>query len=163
STFGLALTLVSASRLARLGGAARWAGWSAALLAAATPVFGGLPFEVRPDMLGVGLQTTGVLILLAALVEDRPRHAALLPPFAWFALAVCVKQQFLVTPAMGTVLILAAWANGRVNARAIARVLLASAAIVLVCYGLEEWATGGRMSRSVFVAASSVARVHPAD
>jgi len=163
SSLGLVATLVAAFRLARLGGAARWAGWWAALLLAATPVFGGLPFEVRPDMLGVGLQTTGVLLLLAALLEDRPRERGLQSAFACFGLAACIKQHFLVAPAIGTVLLLAAWGHGRLGSKAIARVLLSSLAIVVLCYGLEEWGTGGRMSRSVLVAAGSVGRIHPAD
>jgi len=163
SSLGLVATLVAAFHLARLGGASRWAGWWAALLVAATPVFGGLPFEVRPDMLGVGLQTTGVLLLLAALREDRPRERGLQAAFLCFGLALCVKQHFLVAPAISTVLLMAAWANGRIRSKAIARVLLSALAIVVLCYGVEEWGTAGRMSRSVFVAARSVGRFHPAD
>ena len=36
-------------------------------------------------------------------------------------------------------------------------------AIVVLYYGMEEWITAGRMSRSVLVAAGSVGKVHPAD
>jgi len=163
SSLGLVATLVAAFQLARLGGASRWAPWWAALLVAATPVFGGLPFEVRPDMLGIGLQTTGVLLLLAALRDERPRERGLQAAFACFGLAVCIKQHFLVAPAISTLLLTAARANGRIRSKAIARVLLTALAIVVLCYGVEEWGTAGRMSRSVFVAALRVGRFHPAD
>jgi hypothetical protein len=163
SLLGLVVTLATAFALARLGGAARRAGWWAALLLAATPVLGGLPFEVRPDMLAVGLQTTGALLLLTALLEDMPREMGVLSASVCFGLALCIKQLYLVTPALGTVLLLAAWRAGRLNTKTVARGLLSSLAIVVFCYGLEEWGTHGRMSRSVFVAAASVGRVHPAD
>jgi len=130
---------------------------------AATPVFSGLPFEVRPDMLGVGLQTFGVLLLLAALLRERPGESGLHTAFACFGLAACIKQQFVVAPAIGTVLLMAAWAHGRIGLKAIARPILTALAIVGLCYGLDEWGTGRRMSRSVFVAAGSVGRIHPAD
>ena len=156
------MTLAAAFRLARLGGAPRRAGWWAHSWWRPRRFTAACPFEVRPDMLGVGLQTTGVLLLLSALRTDGP--AERLPGgLRRFGLAACIKQHFVVAPAISTVLLLAAWRDGRLGSKAIARVLLSTLAIVVLCYGLEEWATGGRMSRSVFAAAGNVVRIHPAD
>jgi hypothetical protein len=163
SVIGLVATLAAAFQLARLPGAAPAAGWCAALLAAATPVFGGLPFEVRPDLLGVGLQTTGVLLVLVALAEHEPDERRLMAAFGCFAASACIKQQFVVAPAISAALLLAAWMHCRIGLKEIARPIFAALAIVLVYYGLEEWGTGGRMSLSVFAAAASAARIHPAD
>jgi hypothetical protein len=162
STLGFLVALVAVYHLARLGAAPRLAGWWAVLLAAATPVYGGLPFEVRPDLLGIGLQTTGVWIVLAALADDRPR-LKLCGAFACFGLALCVKQHFLAAPAVSTVLLLSAAARGRVPFRAVVVAVFLAVAIVALDYAVEEWATGGRMSQSVFVAAASISRIHPAD
>jgi hypothetical protein len=163
SSLGFVATLVAAFHLARLGGAPAKAGWWAALLVAATPVFGGLPVAVRPDMLGVALQTIGVLTLLAALRKGNPPEIRLTASFVCFGLAVCIKQQFVVAPAISTTLLLVAWMHGQINWRQLARPPLVALIIVLIDYGLEEWATSGRMSHSVFVAAAGVARIHPAD
>jgi hypothetical protein len=162
STLGFVTALAAAVHLARLNGAARQAGCWAALLASATPVYGGLPFEVRPDMLGIGLQTTGVLLVLATLALECPK-AALFWAFACFGLAMCIKQQFVVAPAVSTALLLLAAARGRLGFAPVALSLFIALAIVVLCYGFEEWATGGRMSQSVFVAAASVGRIHPAN
>jgi hypothetical protein len=163
SALGLVATLVAAFGAARLGGIRTRAAWWAALLVAATPTFGGLPFEVRPDMLAVGLQTSGALLVLAGLAQPSTAGIRLEAAFACFGLAICMKQHFVVTPAISTALLLAAGAHGRIGWKQIARPLLVAFAIILVCYGCEEWATSGRMSQSVFIAAASVGRVHPAD
>jgi hypothetical protein len=162
STCGFLAALVAVYRLARLRAGPRLAGWWAVLLAAATPIYGGLPFEVRPDMLGIALQTTGLWIVLATLEEGRPTRA-LGWAFACFGLALCIKQHFVAVPAFSTALLLMAAARGRLPFRAIVLPVLLALAIVGLCYGLEEWATGGRMSQSVFVAAANVSRIHPAD
>ena len=162
STLGFAAALVAVYHLARLSGAPWPAGWWAVLLAAATPVYGGLPFEVRPDMLGAGLQSTGVLLVLKALHSERPRPM-LVWAFACLGLAVCIKQHFIVTPAFSAVLLLYARLRGRLSVGAIVLPLLVVTAIVVVYYAVEECATSGRMSRSVFIAAASASRIHPAD
>jgi hypothetical protein len=161
SSLGFLITLVAAYRLARLRGLPRSAGRWAALLAAATPVYGGLPFEVRPDMLGIGLQTTGILLVLGALVSEPIGESKLVAAFAGFALAACIKQQFVMAPLVSVLLLLGAWARGRLGLMPIARCVVVTLAIVLLYYGAEQWLTGGRMSRSVFLAAGSVRRVHP--
>ena len=66
SSLGFLGTLVAVYRLAVVDGLPLRAGWWAVLLVAATPVYGGLQFEVRPDMLGIALQTTGIVLVSRA-------------------------------------------------------------------------------------------------
>ncbi len=139
------------------------AGWWTVLLIAATPVLGSQPYSVRPDMMGIALQTTGLLLILTALRSKRRRGVMLLAAFAAFALAVCVKQHFVVVPAISTVLLLVAWRRDRSAYRLIGRGLLVALAIVILVYGTEELLTQGRMSRAIFVAAANVGRIHPSD
>ena len=161
SLAGWAATLAGAFLLARFQGAPRFSGWWAVLLAAATPVYGGVLVEVRPDMLGVGLQTWGVVLLLGALQAERPGEGAIVFAFVCFGLAGCVKQHLVVAPAVSTFLLVAARAGGRVRSRTIVGALLFDLVILCSYYGLEEWVTEGRMSRSVFVAARECAVIHP--
>ena len=87
----------------------------------------------------------------------------LVAAFVAFALASCIKQQFVVAPLVSLFLLLMAWARKRIALTPIARSIVIALAVVLVYYGLEEWITGGRMSRSVLFAAGNVGRVHAAD
>jgi hypothetical protein len=162
SGIGLLITLCAVYHLARLGGERRITGWWAVCLAAATPVHGGLAFAVRPDMLGVGLQTTAVLLVLKSLTAERPQESLLAVAFACFGLAIGIKQLFVVAPATSAALLIAAAARGRLSYAALARAIARAAAIIAVIYGLEEWGTGGRMSQAVITAALHVGRVHPA-
>ena len=66
SALGLLATLAAAYSLSRMEGMSRRAGWWSMLLIAASPVLAGQPFAVRPDMVGVALQTAGVLLVLSA-------------------------------------------------------------------------------------------------
>ena len=161
---GFVVTLVAAYRLARLGGIAREQGWWAALLVAATPVCSGVPFEVRPDMLGVGLQTTGILLVLSALrpspVGDGQVDGGLrlLRPGGVHQAALCggpAREPVVAVAGLGA----------RPDWPRVDRAICMSIAlaIVVVYYGTEEWSTAGRMSRSIVVAAASVGKVHPAD
>jgi hypothetical protein len=161
SLLGFLATLAMAWRLAQLDGAPARTGVWAALLIAGVPVVGSMPYAVRPDLLGIGLQTAGVLFVLAALGEDQRRGARLLAAFAAFALAFCTKQQFVVAAAISVGLLLSAWRRGRVPFKLIERGLLVALAIVVVVYGTEELMTGGRMSRAVFLAAGSAGGIHP--
>ncbi len=112
-------------------------------------------------MLGVALQTTGVLLVLSVLRSDRARKPSLVAAFTLFGLAVCVKQHMVAGALVSTCLLLAAWRRGEVALRSIERGLLTAVAIVLVVYGTEELASGGRMSQALVVAAANAARVHP--
>ena len=163
SIVGLGWTLAALYRVARLDGTTQSAGWWAALLVAASPVVDAMPFAVRPDMLGVALQTTGVLLVLSALRSERPSGWMLPVAFAAFALALCIKQHFFVGPVISTGLLLAAWRRGRLAFKFIERGLLTGVAIVLVVHGAEEMASSGKMSQAVFRAAGHAARIHPAD
>ena len=126
-----------------VGGDARWgicsahiwstpriAGWWAVLLAAATPVYGGLPFEVRPDIVGIAFQTWGVILAFKALLVEWPpetrrmqcrasdwRLAEARRPadrrmivlaFVCFALAGCVKQHFVMASGVAFFLLMGA-------------------------------------------------------
>jgi hypothetical protein len=163
SGLGLVWTLVFAYRLARLERLPRVVGWWAALLIAASPVIGVMPYTVRPDMLGVALQTTGVFLVLSVLCSERPTGISLAAAFAAFGLAVCVKQHYVPAAAISTFFLFSAWLRGRLPFNLIARGLLTGLTIPLVVYGTEELATEGRMSRAVFQAAASVSAVHPGD
>jgi 4-amino-4-deoxy-L-arabinose transferase-like glycosyltransferase len=163
SMLGLAVTLTAAYRLARLDGSRARAGWSAVFLITSASVVGVIPFAVRPDMLGIALQTTGVLLVLSVLGSERSRGTALPAAFALFGLAICIKQHFLVGPLASTYLLLAAWRRGQVALRAIVSGLVTAVAVVLVIYGTEELVTGGHMSQAVFLAAANSVRFHAAD
>ncbi len=160
---GLALTAVAAYHLARLGAASAWAGSWAVCLIATAPVIGLMPYSVRPDMLGVALQTTGVFLVLRRLQSGDSNDGGLSAAFAAFGLAACIKQHFVVAPLISTALLLVAWRRGRVPLQSVGRGLLVAIAIVLVVYGAEELATSGRMAQSVFLAVAGTSRVHPAD
>ena len=159
----LGWTLAIAYRIARFDGMLRRVGWWAVVLIAASPVVGSLPYTVRPDMLGVGLQTTGIFLVLTELRSSRPRGIILVAAFAAFGLAACVKQHYVAAPAISTVFLISAWLRGRISFQLVARGLLTGLTIVLAVYGTEELATGGRMSQAVFRAAVAASHVHPAD
>jgi Dolichyl-phosphate-mannose-protein mannosyltransferase len=163
SFLGLGWTLVAAYRLARLDGMPRSVGWWAVLLIAASPIVGVMSYTVRPDMLGVALQTTGVLLVLSVLRSERPKGTTLAAAFAAFGLALCVKQHYVAAPAISTFFLMSAWLRGHLSFNLIMRALLTGLAIVLAVYGTEELVTGGRMSQAVFRAASMASRVHPAN
>jgi hypothetical protein len=163
SLFALLVTAWSASRIARLDGAPARVGWWAACLFASAPVVGAIPFTVRPDMLGIALQTTGALIILKALRAERTGGLAVAGAFAAFGLAMCTKQHLVGGFSAATILVLMACRRGRVSPRLVALGVLTTAAVATAVYGTEEVATEGRMSQAVFVAAIESARVHPAD
>lgn len=163
SVVGLGWTMAMAYRLARFNGRPARVGWWAALLIAASPAVGVMPYTVRPDMLGIAIQTSGVFLVLSALQSGRSGRITLAAAFAAFGLALCVKQQFVAAPVMSALLVITAWLRGRVTSNQLAGALLLCAAIVLVVYVTEELVTRGEMSHSVFRAAFAVGRVHPAD
>jgi hypothetical protein len=163
SFLGLGWTLVVTYWLARLDGKPRRAGGWAMLLIAASPIVGVMPYTVRPDMLGVALQTTGALLVLSVLSSERPKGITLTAAFAAFGLALCVKQHYVAALAISTFFLMSACLRGRVSFSVVTRGLLTGLATVLLVYGTEELVSGGRMSQAVFRAASTASRVHPAD
>ena len=72
SFVGLGATACSAIRDRSARSSAPRAAWWAVCLIASSPVVGFMPYTVRPDMLGVALQTTGVFLLLKAIESERP-------------------------------------------------------------------------------------------
>jgi hypothetical protein len=163
SIVGLTVTACSAYGIARLDRAPRRAGWWAVCLFASSPVVGTTPFAVRPDMLGVAIQTTGVFLLLKAIGSDRPSRRAIICAFAAFGLAMCVKQHFAGGLVAGTLLLLREWRRGRVSSRVVLLGVLLAFGVAAVLFAAEEVATEGRMSQAVFLAASATARTHPGD
>jgi hypothetical protein len=163
SFVGLLITAWSAFCIARIDGAPARAGWWAACLIACAPVVAPMPYTVRPDMLGVALQTTGVLLILRALSSGRPGVVAIVGGFAAFGLAMCVKQHLVGGPVVATILLVWASWRGRVSLRVVGMGALTAAAIVAAVYGTEELATEGLMSQAIFTAAAATTRVHPTD
>ncbi len=161
SILSLVVTAVAAYRLARLDGVRKRAGWWSALLLLASPVLGGTPFSVRPDMMGVALQTTGVLLVLSCLQNPGAGRSRLSWAFALFGLAICTKQHFVTGAAISLCVLTAGWRHGRVSLRPLVRGLAVAIAIVAAVYCAEELVSGGRMSQAVFGTAANVSRVHP--
>ena len=162
SLAGWAAMLVGAFFLARFQRAPRIAGWWAALLAAATPIYGGLFVEVRPDMLGVAIQTWGVVVLLGTLQHERPNPGLILLAFACFGVAGFAKQQLAVTPAMSAFLLASAWREKRLRLGIIVGALLFDMSILLIFYGLEFSLTHGRIEQAVYPAVRAATLIHPA-
>jgi len=161
SILSLVVTAVAAYRLARLDGTRKRAGWWAALLLLASPVLGGTPFSVRPDMMGVALQTTGILLVLSYLQNPGAGRSKLSWAFALFGLAICTKQHFVAGAIISLGVLMAGWRHRRVSKKALVHGLSVAIAIVATVYCAEELLSGGRMSQAVFGAAADVSRVHP--
>jgi hypothetical protein len=161
SFLSMIVTLFLIDRLSRIDGADRRAGWWAAGLFASSPILGGLPVAVRPDAMGVLLQSGGVLLVFMTLAKERPGRSTVLAAYAVFGLALCVKQHYVAAPAVSTILLLAV--RRRLLLKSIGAGILLCLGIVLLVYGVEEIATDGWMSRSILIAASQVPQVHPAN
>lgn len=161
SILSLIVTAAAAYRLARRDGARKRAGWWAALLVVAAPVLGATAFSVRPDMMGVALQTMGVLLVVSCLQNlGRGRFKVTLA-FALFGLAICTKQHLVVGPVISVGLLIAAHRRGEIALARIVFGLAIATAIVVVDYVIEQEATSGMMAAAVFRAAANVSRVHP--
>jgi hypothetical protein len=159
----MGLTLAVAYRLARLDGASKRAGWWSVFIFAAAPLARVQPYAVRPDLLGVALETTGILWVLSALQSGDRKGRRLAAAYVAFGLAICVKLHFIVGPIVCTGLLLAASWRGRIARKHITRALFAGFAGVFLVYGTEELATAGRMSQAVFRAAMEASRIHSPD
>ncbi len=133
------------------------------LLIAAAPVLAGQPFTVRPDMVGLALQTWGVVLVLGALEKPATAGRRLVWAYIAFGLAVCVKQHLVAAGAVSTLVLLLAWRRGQIRSDAIVRGLASAALVASVVYGLEWVVTAGRIWDAAFVAAGGVGRVHPGD
>jgi hypothetical protein len=156
SLLGMALLLLAVARLANFEGTSARAGLWAPLIVAASPVLGSFGVTVRPDTLGIALQTWGIWFVLKSLREGQGAWKAGL----FFALAVCVKQHDVVSGAVGFGLLALLGGRGRV------RQVIAAAAVGVVVLGtyaaFEEWLTGGMMSRAVVKVPAALGRVNRA-
>jgi hypothetical protein len=112
-------------------------------------------------MVGIGLQTAGVLLVLLAVREEGWRGGRMMGACAAFALAFCTKQHFVVAAIISTGLIVWKTRQGHVPFKLVERGLLLALAIVVLIFGSEELLTGGRMSRAIFLAARSAGYAHP--
>ena len=157
-------SLAVVGRLAVLDGAARRAGAWAMALAASSWIVSGYAATVRPDMLGVLLQSAGVLAVLQVLVADhgaRPRPRGLAVGAALLGLAFCVKQHD-VAAALVTAGLLLHAVRTRPDVRAaLGGSLLVGLAVVAVDLGVEELVTAGQMSRAVFLLPAGFSRLEP--
>ncbi len=155
AALGTLIAFLAVAGLANLDGVGRRAGGIAVALLAASPILGNLVAMVRPDALGVGLQTLGALLVLRT-IADGPEASAragrrLLLAYITFAVAFWIKQQNLTVAGICTLLLAhAAW-QGRVAVRPIALAHVAGAAAGAAYLGLEQGLTAGQMFRSVFV------------
>ena len=162
SILGTAVLLFATFGWARLGGRSPRAGWFAVLLVTASPLFGNLMVMVRPDALGVGLQSLAGLLLVSIVMNSKtqPEHGlgssaklrgGLGLAACLFVLAFAAKQQN-VTVALVTGLMLA-WAVkvGRISLRSVAIGTGFAAALGVAYFAIENVLTGGRMWRTVFV------------
>lgn len=150
SVLSTLLLLVWAGWLARADGGQGGA-WVAGLLVLGCPLLGSFPVTMRPDMLGVALQTGG--LALASMVAIHPStrpYWRLSVGFALFALAFLTKQHYIVGPiASGLWLTVVGWSRRSLIGPLVAAGSL-FVAIVLGCLVLENAITQGAMFRSVF-------------
>jgi hypothetical protein len=158
SAAGLVATMAAAYRLGRLGGRPRHSGWWSALLVAGSPVLAGQPFAVRPDMLGVALQSWGAVLVLESLAGRGRRLAS---ASVLFGLSACVKQHLLAAWAVSVAFAAGGRLRGRPGSSPMLRLVLPGALVVALVYGAEWLVTGGRVWEAAFVAAANVGQVHP--
>ena len=163
SALSFVVVLGATYGLASIGPHSRHAGIWAVLVAAGTPVWSGLPFEVRPDILGLAFQTVGIWLVVSALAKPSAASSRLFAAFVAFALAVCVKQQYVIAAGVSLALMFWAWIHRRMAFSVIGGCLALALAIVSGYYGFEQWFTSGQLTHSVFSAARHVMEVHPAD
>jgi hypothetical protein len=83
-------------------------------------------------MLGIGMQTSGILFVLAALAAVPIREARLMGAAACFAVAICIKQQYLIAPLLSVVFLAAAQARGRLNVASIVRFVAVGSGLPLL-------------------------------
>ncbi|MHB1558756.1 MAG: hypothetical protein ACYC61_14985 [Isosphaeraceae bacterium] len=161
---GLLASAIAAGRLARLGGLPRRAGWWAAGLVASAPVLAGIPYAVRPDMLGVACQTWAVALAAESLVgarSARSRGWRMVVASVLFGLAVCVKQHLVAAWTVTGVWSAVEWLRGRSRLDHLAFLILPGVVASGLIYAVEWQVTGGRIWEAAVVAASNVSRVHP--
>lgn len=161
---GLLSTAWAATKLARLGGLPRSAGWWAAGLIVSSPILAGFPFAVRPDLVGVALQTWSIAFaaedILAMSAGHRPGRRLVVASIL-FGLAACVKQHLVIAWAIAAAWVAADLLRRRVGLGRLVEVVVPGALTVFLVYGTEWLATAGRIWGAAFAAAACVGMVHP--
>jgi hypothetical protein len=145
-------------RLARFAGSPKKAGVWAACLAASTWIATPLAVTVRPDMLGVALQTAGLWLVLRAKDRRPVATASLVVGGAAFGLAICVKQHDVVEALVAAYALAATWRRRRDARGAIGRAAAVGIGIVVADYLFENLVTSGMMGQSVFEVPARMAR-----
>ena len=153
SVAGTALLVWSAASLSSVDRRTRSVGFIVASLLLASPLLGNLAIMLRPDALGVGLQTLGLWLALQATQEEsgRENRTQLVRAAAVFALAFCVKQQNVTLAFMSCLPVLIAFRQGRIPLKTVAFAGVAGFVTVFGILGMENLLTSGRMWQTVFV------------
>ncbi len=163
SAIGLLLSVIAAWKLARLDGLSLFAGAVASLLIASSPVFGSFGFTVRPDTLGIGLQTVAFGLVLRSLQKDSgPSLGRLVVCGIFFGLTACIKQHLIVAGGLASLLMMARASQGRVAWWKVLVGLGSGLVVIGAYYGAEQWVTRGWMWRSVYELPSRLRELAPA-
>lgn len=153
---GTLIAFVALAGLAGLDRPGRRAGALAVALLAASPILGNLVAMVRPDALGVGLQTLGGYLVLRTIRDggSEPSHRAALrlaAAYAAFAVAFWIKQQNITVAAICSPLLLGAAWQRRLTVGTLIRGFATGLIVGAGYLAIEQLLTGGQMFRSVFV------------
>jgi hypothetical protein len=153
SAAGSLILFVAVFQIARMGSSTSRPGWLGVALAASSAIFGVLAVMVRPDTLGVALQTLACWLVLRRLEnqDSRSRPPALVIAAVLFGFAFCMKQQNMTVAAVSAIWLAHAAARGRVPARDLAAAALAGMLVIAANLAAENLVTRGRMWQSVFV------------
>ena len=153
SIAGTLLIVWGTLRLANLDRPGYQAGLLSICLLLASPLLGNLAVMLRPDTLGVGLQTCGLALVLQA-IQPGPKSRRTLGfciGAVAFALAFCVKQQNITLATMaGLAAVWGCWQR-RVSVSTLGQAALAGLVTLATILILENLITGGRMWQTVFV------------
>ena len=166
SALGLLAIALSAAILANGPGGTRLAGFWAALLILGSPVFGSFGFTIRPDTLGIALQTAGLALAargmgLLGAPDDRRGLAIFALAGTSFGLAACVRQNLLVAAVVASLYQFLWAATGRGRWGRVVGFIAALVAVPAAYYAAEERVTGGAMSRAVFLLPSKLSQISP--
>ncbi|MFO0957706.1 MAG: glycosyltransferase family 39 protein [Isosphaeraceae bacterium] len=142
--------LILAGRLARADGGQGGA-ILPALLIAGSPLMGSYPATMRPDLLGIALQTGGLALAAAVAIDPNTRAARRLTiAFGLFALAFLTKQHYIVGPIASALWLAIACKSRRSLIGPLLGACALFVAIVAGCLAVENRITQGAMMRSVF-------------
>lgn len=151
SYLALIALLVISGRIASADGGSRiGAAWSV-LVIAASAVISSFPVSVRPDTLGIALQTLGIALTIRGLNRPHRVFRDFIPPFIAFALAFCVKQHLIVGWGLSILILIYEYLHKRIDLKTLVVPIAAGPAIVAVYFGIEQATTRGMLIESIFV------------